>query len=128
LAPVLPADQLKAEIEELPGLMEDCKIPEVHEFLHFGLALAYLKVEKLDLALEHAASFQQYASNCEIPWLKILNFTLHTIMTRATGQTIDEGMRQATLATLQFLDAQIQHPDLRPDFETFRGMVLEQLS
>lgn len=128
LAPILPADQLKAEIEELPGLMEDCKIPEVHEFLHFGLALAYLKVEKLDLALEHAASFQQYASNCEIPWLKILNFTLHTIMTRATGQTIDEGMRQATLATLQFLDAQIQHPDLRPDFETFRGMVLEQLS
>jgi DNA-binding SARP family transcriptional activator/tetratricopeptide (TPR) repeat protein len=128
LALALPAQQLLSEAEAILQEIKDCEIYDVHEFIKYGLAIAHLKAGNLEQTISIAASFNQYVMTAETPWLKVINFVLQKIITSATGQPVDEAVRQSLLTTLQFLDAQVQHPDLRPDFEDFQAILLNQLT
>ena len=128
LALALPAEQLLADADFAWQEIQACEIRDVDEFIHYGLAIAHLKAGNLEEACSVAARFSKYALTAESPWLKVIDYTLQKILAGATGQPVSESARQSIRSTLEFLDANTQHPDLRPDFENFQGLLLDQIS
>ena len=86
LALTLPAEQLLADADFARQEIQACEIHDVHEFIHYGLAIAHLKAGNLEEAYSVAARFSQYALTAESPWLKVIDYTLQKIFASATGQ------------------------------------------
>lgn len=124
-APIFPVEQTLAEIEIFLQELADTEMEDLRDFIKYAQALVNLKQGNLEQALAYAAAFNEYAMHSGVPWLKVINLALQHIFATALDRPLGEEIRRDVRAVLDFLDAHVQNPDLRPHFEVFHSQILK---